>query len=307
MLLHESKTDFSELITRVSEEDGINEAIIEKDYYVTMFLRELCKIDSRVIFKGGTSLSKCYGLIERFSEDVDLNCGNGNLKPTVRMRRDLKNAILTSAKIVGLKLENADPETIPYKRDYYQYFFSYESCFESNFLKKNVQIETSFRTPSVPADVCTVRSYTGDFLKRHGYDQIIEKYSLGPFRIQAQSIRRTFADKLYAVADYYLTGMSDRDSRHLYDLYKLTPEISIDEEYAGFLKKIRIIRKDQPNNPSAQSDKFLWEMLQNVINSDFYKSDYEKYTVGLLFENVSYKSTIQNLQEIVEKLERFDV
>ena len=48
-------------------------AIIEKDYYVTLVLKEIATRNPDIVFKGGTSLSKCYKIIDRFSEDIDLN------------------------------------------------------------------------------------------------------------------------------------------------------------------------------------------------------------------------------------------
>ena len=54
------------------EECQILPRIVEKDYYVTMILRELTERQGFVVFKGGTSLSKCYKVIKRFSEDIDI-------------------------------------------------------------------------------------------------------------------------------------------------------------------------------------------------------------------------------------------
>ena len=68
--------DFEQAIIRAAEHfrpRGLREAIIEKDYYVTEALRIIERhADGKVIFKGGTSLSKGWGLIERFSEDIDI-------------------------------------------------------------------------------------------------------------------------------------------------------------------------------------------------------------------------------------------
>ena len=122
MNLHE-KEEFRDLINLVSEETGISEAIIEKDYFVTIFLRDLVQEVPDVIFKGGTSLSKCYGVVRRFSEDIDLNYSNGDRKPSVSMRRKLKDGILMAARKNGLVLKDADPAAIPYKQDFYVYHF----------------------------------------------------------------------------------------------------------------------------------------------------------------------------------------
>ena len=72
MRLHNDKDLFETLVIEVSEKLGIVPVIIEKDYYVTLFLREIVNRQPNIIFKGGTSLSKCYHLTNRFSEDIDL-------------------------------------------------------------------------------------------------------------------------------------------------------------------------------------------------------------------------------------------
>lgn len=72
MYLHEDKEKFKELIELVSEETGKTVVVIEKDYYVTMILRLLSKELPNVVFKGGTSLSKGFKAINRFSEDIDI-------------------------------------------------------------------------------------------------------------------------------------------------------------------------------------------------------------------------------------------
>ena len=72
-MLHNNKELFEQAILQTSEAFRIEAGIIEKDYFVTMFLKQLVQKQSDIIFKGGTSLSKCYKLIDRFSEDIDLN------------------------------------------------------------------------------------------------------------------------------------------------------------------------------------------------------------------------------------------
>lgn len=72
-MLHNNNELFKQIILRTSEDTGIKAAIIEKDYYVTLFLKSIVNELPDIIFKGGTSLSKCYKLIDRFSEDIDLN------------------------------------------------------------------------------------------------------------------------------------------------------------------------------------------------------------------------------------------
>lgn len=88
-MLHNDTETFEQLILRTSEYTGIKPEIVEKDYYVTLFLQELVKKIPDIVFKGGTSLSKCYRLIERFSEDIDLNI-LADTKPSESKRKQLK-------------------------------------------------------------------------------------------------------------------------------------------------------------------------------------------------------------------------
>ena len=64
--------DFPQLLTLVTEETRIAPALVEKDYWVTHCMWALHQTGLDLWFKGGTSLSKGYGIIERFSEDLDL-------------------------------------------------------------------------------------------------------------------------------------------------------------------------------------------------------------------------------------------
>ena len=74
MTLHTHEQDFRNLITITATALGMRQSLVEKDYWVTWVLRNLADsaVAEQVVFKGGTSLSKGYGLIERFSQDVDL-------------------------------------------------------------------------------------------------------------------------------------------------------------------------------------------------------------------------------------------
>ena len=72
MYLHEDKETFKDIIEQVSDHTGRATAIIEKDYYVTLILRLLSQKLSNCVFKGGTSLSKGFHAINRFSEDIDI-------------------------------------------------------------------------------------------------------------------------------------------------------------------------------------------------------------------------------------------
>ena len=69
--------EFAQLVQIVARSTGIAAALIEKDYWVTHTLWAIHQTGLDLWFKGGTSLSKGFGLIQRFSEDLDLIVEHG--------------------------------------------------------------------------------------------------------------------------------------------------------------------------------------------------------------------------------------
>ena len=79
--------EWKEVLKTVSREIKKAEILVEKDTIQSMFLNELSKVNLPFVFKGGTSLSKAYNLINRFSEDIDLSMQK---KPTQTEKKYLK-------------------------------------------------------------------------------------------------------------------------------------------------------------------------------------------------------------------------
>ena len=102
-MLHDDRELFSQLVLMTADRKKIAPGIIEKDYYVTLFLKEFTVLQPDMIFKGGTSLSKCLKLIKRFSEDIDITVNSG-IKPTESQRRHLKENILQVIDGLGMEL-----------------------------------------------------------------------------------------------------------------------------------------------------------------------------------------------------------
>ena len=76
MFLHNDEELFKDVIVATAVDQNRPVAIVEKDYYVTMILKLLAQVEPRCVFKGGTSLSKCHHVIDRFSEDIDITFSN---------------------------------------------------------------------------------------------------------------------------------------------------------------------------------------------------------------------------------------
>ena len=108
MNLHKNKKSFQDAIRAASDHLRIRDIFVEKDYWVTFLLRRLSLSENseNVVFKGGSSLSKVYKLIDRFSEDVDLAIlkEEGQSETQVRnMIRSIEKELTTGFKEVYIK------------------------------------------------------------------------------------------------------------------------------------------------------------------------------------------------------------
>ena len=299
MNLHEHKDIFTQYIQATAEYMGLRDAgIVEKDYFVTAFLKRLAEKQPDIIFKGGTSLSKCHKLIKRFSEDIDLNVNTGSNRPTEGQRKRLKQDIVCVIDRLGFSLVN--PEQVRSRRDFNRYVIDYMPASDYLVLKKYLFVETAVYIKSFPTESMDAASFIHDFLCcKNAGDEII-KYGLESFKVQVQSVERTFIDKVFAVGDYYLSGQAKNHSRHIYDLYKIYPKIVFDSNFNMLVKEVREVRKPHITCHSAKDGVNLRELLQQAIDEDFYKSDYNQITGTLLFENAPYIEAIAALQQIIK-------
>lgn len=91
MILHKDEYLFKELLEEASSHFTIPVNYIEKDYWVTRALKLLSEseLSEKIVFKGGTSLSKAHHIIQRFSEDTDLavldiSCSGNQIKSLLK-------------------------------------------------------------------------------------------------------------------------------------------------------------------------------------------------------------------------------
>lgn len=104
MKLHKDKKLFQQAVRFTADQMGIPAVYVEKDYWVTFALYRIFtnEIGKDVVFKGGTALSKCYELVERFSEDIDLMA--------IRNEGESDNQMKKKLKAIGQRIEPELPE-----------------------------------------------------------------------------------------------------------------------------------------------------------------------------------------------------
>lgn len=292
--LHKDKEEFINAVNLASEYFHILPIIVEKDYYVTMILRELSERQGFVVFKGGTSLSKCHKAIKRFSEDIDITIDS---KLSQGQMKKLKEVIKDIAAELGLAIPNI--EETRSRRSYNRYILEYQSALSEpdDAVQSAVLMETSFAEVSFPTVILQVHSYIGDMMTKEAPDEL-ENFHLEPFEMKVQGLDRTLVDKVFAICDYYMQDRVKKHSRHIYDIYKLLQIVPLTEEFRALIQEVRSVRAMTNICPSAQPEVNVPDMLNFLIENEIYKDDYEKITARILEEDVNYETAIEAVKKI---------
>lgn len=294
----ENREEWKQIIETVALEEHRNVQMVEKDTLQSMFLLELSKSKLPFVFKGGASLSKAYNLIDRFSEDIDLSAER---KLSEAESKKVKSEICKIADKLGLELINSDD--IKSRQSYNKYIFEYDSLFSD--IPFEIIVETNFFQAVYPIERREVLSFVGRFCQERNIRFPIP-FEAAIVQMNVQSLERTFIDKIFAICDYRLQNMQERDSRHLYDIAKMLPNIKINDDLKVLVDQVRKDRMLSRNNPSAQPENNIPKMLKEIIDSRFYESDYNNLTRKLLHEDVSYDEAINNGIALIANLDIFE-
>lgn len=223
MNLHKDTKSFKRLIAIVSQRYDINPQFIEKDYWITLILQNLAnnKYANSAVFKGGTSLSKGYNIIFRFSEDVDIAlCHSEEMSGN-----KVKSTIRTIEKDITNELNEIEKAGITSKGSKFRKsIYGYDSILgKTTITNHNVIIEiNSFANP-YPFSKLTIESFISRYLKEiNDTDSIIE-YGLQDFELYVLDKRQTMIEKLVSLVRFSQLGINGLSSkiRHFYDLHFL--------------------------------------------------------------------------------------
>lgn len=237
MKLHTFPEEFRDLIAIVADRKHLPESAIERDYYIVYLLKNLAEspFAEQCVFKGGTSLSKCYpGSIERFSEDIDLtflgmDCTDKECDRAIKKIE----AVMT----VGAETEKINAERFNRSKSMYVWFGSKE-----NQIK--LEIGSSIRPD--PFAKKPLKTYIQEYLEENGYAEAVTRYELEEIRVNALDITRTFVDKLMSVKRHAICGSMEAKVRHIYDITRLyqLPEIKAFLQDREELQRLMRITKE---------------------------------------------------------------
>ena len=317
MNLHLDKTSFSAAIQATSDKLNILPVFIEKDYWITLVLKRLSesKYNNSVVFKGGTSLSKGYKLIERFSEDIDIAVLNfpemtGNKVKTI-IHDVEKNIAKDLSEIENSQITSKGSR---YRKSVYSYPKTGDARFYQVISDKLIIEINSFANP-FPYEKREINSLISLSLTLNHQNDLIIKYGLLPFVINVLDKKQTFVEKLISLVRFSfdkdpITSLSGK-IRHFYDLYFLYNDkdckVFIDSK--EFIKSFKVVwNHDQAafNEPEGWNGKIQKE---SVLITDFttvwdkLKTTYSKELSALAYSEIpDEKKIFETFKIIIKKL-----
>jgi hypothetical protein len=246
MKLHENKDLFLSIVQDIAQKTAISEVYIEKDYWLTCALQRLSQNPNveKVVFKGGTALSKAYRLTNRFSEDIDIAV----IEAGSFSGNQLKMLIKRLAKDMAADLEEKVVEGITSKGSrFYNAIYLYPNLIgqETKTAVKSGQllIEINTFANPYPYQKQQITSFISDYLLKLDRQDLIEKYQLLPFSVNVLDKRRTMLEKLVSLLRFSFAENPKSELakkiRHFYDLYYLAN----DEECTKYIQSVDF-RKD---------------------------------------------------------------
>lgn len=307
---------------------GLQTAIIEKDWWVTAVLRALFQLPyaKHLSFKGGTGLSKCWGLIKRMSEDIDVGITReflgftGKLSKTQisdklrraacsfvrdKMQYDLREQLIKdgvnpnqfNVRVDITPVSTTDPEVI---------WVEYKSIADKlDYIPTVVKIEVSGRSMAEPTAEVEIAS-------------MIDKaaptavFSEPEFKVRAVLAKRTFLEKIFLLHEEFAKPSEqirvDRMSRHLYDIHRMlaTP---ITEEALGDNELYNTVIEHRRNFISLRGfdystlSKSTLKIIPPASVYDAWKSDYDKMLKDMIYgEPVTFEKIIEELKLLNKRI-----
>ena len=314
MKLHENKTLFRQAVQFTADQMKIPAIYVEKDYWVTYALFTIFNngIGRDTVFKGGTALSKCYNMIERFSEDIDLVVlrregeSNNRLTTKIRTISNVVNAVLPEVKIdgltqkMGMNRKTAHSYNKEFKGDYGQ-------------VRDVIVVEATWLGYFEPYTTRTVSSFMGNMMLNNGQQQIAEANGLMPFELLVLEPVRTICEKIMSLVRFSY-GENTLDNlkkkvRHTYDLHQLLQQ----KEYSAFFKSeafsdmlVKVANDDVASFKNSNewlayhpSEAIIFKDVENVWKElkTTYNGDFKNLVYGTMPDEAAVLNTFKRIQE----------
>jgi len=314
MRLHLNKELFVDMLQLTAERMGIKAIYVEKDYWVTYALFKIYnnEIGKDSIFKGGTALSKCFHLIDRFSEDIDLVV----IRRENETDRKLKSKLKTISKVVETVLPEIAIEGITHKMGMNRKTaHSYNKEFIANYgqVRDVIILESTWLGYYEPYTTKSIVSFVGQMMLDNKQLAIAKENGLLPFNLLALAPTRTICEKIMSLVRFSYSDNPIEDLkkkiRHTYDLHQLLKQTDFNtffhskafdemlikvanDDIASFRNKNKWLIY-HPNEALIFKDlENVWKELKTV-----YKADFKNLVYGELPKVEAILATLKMIQE----------
>ena len=334
-----SVDDRKTMIQAVVQEKPIDEVSAEKDWWVTAVLYALfhTSVSEYLLFKGGTSLSKGWDLIQRFSEDIDLDlsrdyflniknlsCANCASNTQIHKLREVGQDFLlgefkieldNKLKELGLDVnvfgenevldENGEPSKVPHDKDPSVLYVQYQSLYDvkTPYAIPVIKIEISVLSMSEPFEMRRISSLIEQAYKGEDVDSDFVQ------TIRTVSPTRTFLEKAFLLCEEYQRDKprTYRMTRHFYDLEKLEKTLYGERAFNDPLLYHEIVRHRRKfyHVGYVDYDKELPSSIQIVPSETLmpvYEDDYNSMKKSFIYgDSLNFSELIGRLQAIQER------
>jgi hypothetical protein len=310
-----------DIFNQTSLRAGLPPWSVEKDWWASMVLQSLFDLDfsDQLVFKGGTSLSKGWNLIQRFSEDIDVAInmnylgyeGDPTLKKITKLRKaSFKFTRDTLCKTLNEKLEesgfkdykleaNVEPNT---STDPHSLNLHYNSLTQqSKYISPSVKLEVSARSLLEPAEERDIQSFVGGVFPG-------QRFADPPRRINTVIPRKTFLEKAFLLHEEFQRNTeemrSERMSRHLYDLERMIDTHHCSEALKDNSLYLSIIQHratftklKEVDYDSHQPEHIDFVPPEAILNK--YKRDYTRMQESMIYgESLPFDNLINRIIEL---------
>jgi hypothetical protein len=314
MKLHQNIALFRDAVRVTAQQMNIPPEFVEKDYWVTYALFTIFnnEISKDTVFKGGTALSKCYKMIERFSEDIDL----------VVLRREgetdskLKSKLKEISTVVETVLPEVNIEGITHKMGMNRktaHAYSKEFKGEYGQVRDVIILESTWLGFYEPYTTKSIVSFVGQMMLDNKQSDIAKENGLLPFDLLALEPIRTICEKIMSLVrfSYGENPIDDlkKKIRHTYDLHQLLKQ----DEFAAFFHSkdfdkmlLKVASDDvasfRNNNKWLNyhpNEALIFRDLENVWNElkTIYNGDFKNLVYGELPKEEATLKTLKMIQE----------
>lgn len=295
------------IIKETSLSTGIHPAYIEKDYYIVELLKIIRGFQSEnfyVTFSGGTSLSKGFGIISRFSEDIDFMV-LAQEEESRSVYRNFRKEFFDKIDETGILKVSPKERIIGNESRFVSFFVDYPKLFDDKSLRQQVKVEISAKAIRLKPENRKINSWINEYIGNNT-----------SLSIDCLSMLETAANKFSAFL--WRADCKDRTSsekkyndptivRHLYDLYKLATVISNNEQ--KFYKLILNIYEDDKNRGDKTNNLSLKEFasstFEKICSDKYYEKEYSDFVNNMVYKDsdiIQYSLVLDYFKTIVQHI-----